>query len=147
MLLKDLGQFGEARKVFLELLKREPDNKQAGRILAGQARHYDFTLFEYFQSDKAGHSGDRGRIEAELVKLDAFLLAVLGEIEPDLRQGTLVVVTSDHGNLEDPTTPRHTTNPIPLLAWGRGAEDFVRGVARLDEVAGAVIARHGGNPE
>ena len=35
MLLKDLGQFGEARKVFLELLKREPDNKQAGRILAG----------------------------------------------------------------------------------------------------------------
>lgn len=136
---------GELQARGFDVPSRTP--AQAGCILAGQARRYDFTLFEYFQSDRAGHSGDRGRIEAELAKLDAFMLAVLGEFAPDLRQGALVVVTSDHGNLEDPATPRHTTNPIPLAAWGRDAEDFVRGITRLDQVAGAIIARHGGNPE
>jgi len=116
---------------------------EAGVILARAARAYDFTLFEYFQSDKAGHSGDPLRIRAELTKLDAFMSALLEELGPDLREKTLVLVTSDHGNLEDATTRRHTVNPVPLLAWGHGAEDFLAGVTRLDEVTPAIVRRHG----
>ena len=114
----------------------------AGRILGRAARELDFTLYEYFQSDKAGHSGDVARIREELVKLDAFMRALLEELEGDLVSGTLVLVTSDHGNLEDVTTRRHTLNPIPLMGWGDGAREFLAAVTRLDEVSGAIAARH-----
>lgn len=118
------------------------DPGTAGRILARSARDNDFTLFEYFQSDKAGHSGDAARICGELAGLDAFLTALLDELEEDLARDTLVLVTSDHGNLEDATTRRHTTNPVPLMCWGEGAGELLASAAGLDQVAGAVIARH-----
>ncbi len=110
----------------------------AGRIVEQQSRNYDFILYEYFQTDKAGHSGEMKRSEEQLRMLDEFLAALLD----DLQEDTLVVLTSDHGNLEDATTRRHTLNPVPLMAWGNDAEDFLHGVHRLDQVAGAILARH-----
>ncbi len=116
--------------------------QEAGRILGRAARELDFTLYEYFQSDKAGHSGDIDRSCQELVKLDAFMTALLEELSADLAAGTLVLVTSDHGNLEDATTRRHTLNPVPLMGWGDGAREFLADISGLDEVAGAIVARH-----
>ncbi|MBK9471587.1 MAG: hypothetical protein IPO18_04800 [bacterium] len=81
----------------------------------------------------------------ELAKLDAFVRAVLDELRDDSAQGTVQVrLTSDHGNLEDATTRRHTTNPVPLLVWGRDARETAVAVSRLDEVAPAIVGRHGG---
>jgi len=120
---------------------------EAGRILGRAARDLDFTLYEYFQSDKAGHSGDIDRSCAELVKLDSFMTAMLEELYGDLGDGTLVLVTSDHGNLEDATTRRHTLNPIPLMGWGDGARDFLAAVTRLDGVSPAIVARHQGGAD
>jgi hypothetical protein len=117
---------------------------EAGHILGRAARGLDFTLYEYFQSDKAGHSGDFDRSCAELAKLDVFMKALLEELAVDLAAGTLVLVTSDHGNLEDATTRRHTLNPVPLLGWGDGAREFLAALTRLDEVSPAIIARHEG---
>lgn len=117
---------------------------EAGRIMARTSRSLDFTLFEYFQSDKAGHSRDMGRICGELAKLDEFMTALLDELTRDLAEETLVLVTSDHGNLEDATTRRHTINPIPLMGWGHEARQFLAAVARLDEVSPAIVARHQG---
>ncbi len=111
---------------------------EAGGILAQQIRHHDFLLYEYFQTDKAGHSGEQAKIEKQLKMLDDFLGALLEHLQDD----TLVVLTSDHGNLEDATTRRHTLNPVPLMAWGQGAEDFLLGLNRLDQVAAAILARH-----
>jgi len=110
---------------------------EAGRILGEAAGRYDFVLFEYFQSDKAGHAADRARVCAELAKLDAFLAAAL-EAKP---ADALLVVCSDHGNLEDMTTRRHTANPVPLMAWGPGAREFAAPVTRLDRVTPALVAR------
>jgi len=115
---------------------------QAGRIAGRTARQYDFLLYEYFQTDKAGHSGERARSEAELRLVDQFLRAVLDELATELQTDTLVVLTSDHGNLEDGTTRRHTTNPIPLMAWGKGAREFVSGVTGLDQVTPRILTRH-----
>ncbi len=114
----------------------------AGRIAARTAREYDFLLYEYFQTDKAGHSADPARVEVELQRLDEFMTTLLVELAADLTQQTLVVLTSDHGNLEDITTRRHTTNPVPLLAWGDGAREFVDNVTRLDQVTPQILARH-----
>ena len=69
--------------------------------------------------------------------------ALLDELAGDLARDTLVLLCSDHGNLEDASTRRHTTNPVPLLAWGAGAAEFVAPLARLDEVTPAILARHG----
>ncbi len=115
---------------------------EAGRIAARATREYDFLLYEYFQTDKAGHSADKERIEAELSLLDDFLNALLDELAADLEEQTLVVLTSDHGNLEDLSTRRHTTNPIPLMAWGAGAREFVEKVTRLDQVTPQILKRH-----
>ncbi len=89
--------------------------REAGEILARAVPRYDFCLYEYFQSDVAGHSRDRLRATEEVRKLDEFLLAVLEG--SDLGE-TSIVLTSDHGNLEDLSTPKHTSNPVPVLLWG-----------------------------
>lgn len=122
------------------------DAAQAGAVLARAARAGGgFTLYEYFLSDKAGHTGDAAVIASELARLDAFVKAALDELEADLAAGRAqVLLTSDHGNLEDATTRRHTTNPIPLLAWGAGAREVAATVTRLDQVTPAIVARHAG---
>ena len=116
---------------------------QAGHVLGRAARAGGFTLYEYFLSDKAGHTGDAAVVAGELVKLDAFVRAVLAELHDDLARGDAqVLLTSDHGNLEDATTRRHTTNPVPFFLWGKGARETAAAVARLDQVAPAIVARH-----
>ncbi len=119
----------------------EPLTPAAAGLIAGQAvRHHDFLLYEYFQTDKAGHSGERPRAEDELRRLDEFLTALLGEV--DAEDQVLILLTSDHGNIEDATTRRHTTNPVPLLAWGDEAREFVSGLTRLDQVTPRILERH-----
>lgn len=118
--------------------------RQAGGVLGRAAREGGgFTLFEYFLSDKAGHTGESTVIAGELTRLDEFVCATLEELAGELAAGcALVLLTSDHGNLEDATTRRHTTNPVPLLAWGAGAHDLAASVTRLDQVTPAIVARH-----
>ncbi len=127
----------ELREMGFELDLLTPE--EAGRVLGRAVAGYDVVLYEYFQSDKAGHSGEMARACAELAKLDAFLGAVLGAMPPD----TLLLLTSDHGNLEDLRTRRHTANPVPLMAWGPGAREFVAPLTRLDQVTPAIVARCG----
>ena len=90
----------------------------AGAALARISETLDFTLFEFFQTDKAGHARDEGKAVYELVKLERFLRALLQELDPDR---ATVVVTSDHGNLEDLSTKTHTHNPVPTLVFGHRA--------------------------
>ncbi len=113
---------------------------QAGGIVGRQINHYDFILYEYFQTDKAGHSGDQRRCEEQLTMLDAFMAELISEAPPE----ALVLLTSDHGNLEDATTRRHTRNPVPMMAWGTGAAEFIGPIKRLDQVAPAILARYPG---
>lgn len=84
----------------------------AGTRLARIADDYDFTLFEYFQSDRAGHRGDLKRGMEIIELLDRFLGAVIAET--NLSQ-SLIIVTSDHGNLEDISVETHTLNPVPTI--------------------------------
>ncbi|MEM0962083.1 MAG: peptidase [Bacteroidota bacterium] len=101
---------------------------EAGRQLAALLEAHDFVLFEYFLTDKAGHSRDPTRAAGVVQSLDAFASGLLGALGP---QHTLVV-TSDHGNIEDLSTKSHTRNPVPLIAWGPGASRFVSATSLLD---------------
>jgi 2,3-bisphosphoglycerate-independent phosphoglycerate mutase len=115
--------------------------EEAGRRLAAVAAEHRFTLFEFFQTDLAGH-GRIGDGAGVVERLDRFLGAVLEAA--DLAT-TLVLLTSDHGNLEDERTGGHTLNPVPALLVGAGRERLrprLRAItdltpACLDALAGA----------
>jgi len=63
-----------------------------------------------------GHRNDVAGYAANLERFDARL----SELLPQVRDGDLVVITSDHGN--DPTTPStdHSREHVPLLVTGPG---------------------------
>ncbi|UCE19077.1 MAG: hypothetical protein JSV84_01655 [Gemmatimonadota bacterium] len=88
---------------------------EAGEILASEAQKFDFCLYEYFKTDHAGHSQNMNRATEEIVKLEEFLMSLLSRI--DLDQNTLIV-TSDHGNIEDLSVRTHTKNKVPAMVWG-----------------------------
>lgn len=88
---------------------------QAGAILANASRHFDFSLFEYFQTDHAGHSQSLEKAQSELYKLECFLDGFLMHTRLDCTQ---VILTSDHGNIEDLSVRTHTQNPAMTLLWG-----------------------------
>ena len=107
----------------------------AGQRLARLAARHDFTLYETFLTDLAGH-GRWGITASDAVaKLDGLLAGVLAARPPELT----VLLTSDHGNLEEPWHKSHTSNPVPLLAVGPAAPAFAD-LTRLDEVAPRVRA-------
>lgn len=110
---------------------------EAGNILARQAAQFDFCLYEYFQTDKAGHSLDLDRASAVLNNLEEFLDAVL--CATDLAT-TLVIVTSDHGNIEDVCVKGHTTNPVMTLLWGSTSVDVASQLRSILDVAPALYA-------
>lgn len=95
---------------------------EAARRLVALSNSYRFTLFEYFWTDKAGHSQDSNRAAAVLRTLDGFFAGLLDTFDTGRN---LLVVTSDHGNLEDLSTKTHTRNPVPLIALGVGASHFI----------------------
>ena len=106
--------------------------EEAGARLARLAAQYDLVLYESFLTDLAGH----GRVDPAwvLVRLDAFLGGILDARSPD----TTLVMCSDHGNLEDAGTKIHTTNPVPLLAFGPAARRFGDATA-ITDVAPAIL--------
>jgi hypothetical protein len=106
----------------------------AGRRLAALSRQADLTLFEYYLTDKAGHSRDPERAAAVLHALDAFFGGLLDALGPE----DLLVVTSDHGNLEDLGTKSHTRHPVPFVAVGAGASRL-SGVESLVDVSPALV--------
>ncbi len=106
------------------LRERVPDaphftSEKAGEIIGRQSQHYHFSLFEYFQTDKAGHAQEMPRAKNILQILERFLGAVLEHVD---LQKTLVLLTSDHGNIEDLSFRGHTKNPAMTLLFGAGAD-------------------------
>ena len=108
----------------------------AAEHLVHLALGYDYTLFEFFESDRAGHSGDLAQAAAILARLDAFLEAVFALA---LEMGMLVVLTSDHGNIEAINQRSHTFNPVPFIAQGPSAEDLRGSVTNLVEVTPQIL--------
>lgn len=87
----------------------------AGAKLAELAEGYDFSLFEYWASDYAGHKQDMPWALRQLDVLDSVLRGLCDSW--DDTQG-LILITSDHGNMEDLSTRRHTDAPVPGLLIG-----------------------------
>lgn len=111
---------------------------EAGMRLARLAHRHAFSMYEHFLTDRAGHARDMARGVEILEDLEAFLEAVLSAIDLSAH---LVILTSDHGNLEDLSSNRHTRNPVPTLLWGAGAAEAAAGIQDLTGIAPAIL-RH-----
>lgn len=96
---------------------------------------YPLVVAEYFHTDKAGHAQDMGAARRCLESIDRFLTALVDTLD---WSRTTLVLTSDHGNMEDLSVKTHTLHPVPLLARGPGAPAFAS-VTDLTGVAPAIL--------
>jgi hypothetical protein len=110
--------------------------EEASQIVVRAASEYDFVLFEYFMTDRIGHTMDLVAAQAQILKLECFIRNILDAVDLD---ETLVLVASDHGNIEDMSVKTHTRNPAITCAWGRGSEDFIHCVHSLEDITPAVM--------
>jgi hypothetical protein len=109
---------------------------QAGQVLKRISDSYDFLLFEYFMTDRAGHGRDMEAALREIRKLDAFVTSLLESIDPE---NTLLLLASDHGNIEDLSVRTHTRNRVPVLAWGKGRERIAAEVRSIQDVTPVIL--------
>ncbi len=87
---------------------------RAAENLAKIAHENDFTLFEYFLTDRAGHKQDISFLAETLYEFSVFFCFLVELAANEIS----IILTSDHGNCEDPTTRLHTTNPVPFFLHG-----------------------------
>lgn len=111
---------------------------EAARAVATGARESDLALFELFLTDKAGHRQDVVWARREVERTERFLTALTGHLDP---ASDTLVVSSDHGNLEDLSTRGHTLAAVPALAWGRGAESLIASWRDLTDVGRGILGR------
>lgn len=104
---------------------------EAGRILAGLAGINRFVLYEHFITDKIGHEMDRERALSHLPELGRFLSETIENTDP---ARTTVILTSDHGNIENLSVRNHTLNKVPTVVWGRHAKEAASRVRDLTDI-------------
>lgn len=109
--------------------------RQAANNLVNISRKYSFTIFEYFQTDRAGHKQDWQYAHRIIKTLDEFI----GTVYTLLPTDTLLLITSDHGNFEDLSVKTHTVNKVPLIALGRRAQETISGITDLTGITPAIV--------
>jgi len=111
--------FTNRRLIERGLPVKECAPEEAGAHLARLAARHDFTLYEHFITDRIGHERNRELVRemtrAHVLNLTKFVRAAIETC--DLTQQS-VIITSDHGNIEDASTRGHTLNPVATLCFG-----------------------------
>lgn len=121
-----------ARKRGFDVPLRTPE--QAARIFLELTRHFDFTLFEHYLADEAGHAMDwMGALET-LGAFDRFAREVVRGADEELH----VLICSDHGNVEDLSNRRHTLHQVPVLSFGP-ARGLGPGPRNVSDVGTAIL--------
>ncbi|MCB1172875.1 MAG: alkaline phosphatase family protein [Leptospiraceae bacterium] len=110
---------------------------QTARILLDILRKHDLVLYEFFLTDKAGHKQDWSHARWCIETLESFLDTLLAGIDP---ASELLILASDHGNLEDLSTKTHTHNPVPGLFYGQSDAYFANQCHELADVPNTILA-------
>ncbi len=109
-------------------------SQEAGEVLAGIVQQHRFTVYEYFLTDLVGH----GRVDKSPFQVMRDLDLMLCSLLECLPLGDVaVVLTSDHGNVEDVNRTTHTTNPVPVMVWGVEKE-YALSVRTIQDIPGLV---------
>jgi len=103
----------------------------AGRVLARLAQGHDLAFFDNWAPDVAGHGGEMAESRRVLEEIDLFLGGLLAAV--DLSE-TLVVIISDHGNIEDIRARGHTENLVPTVLIGADHRRAASGIGALTDI-------------
>jgi hypothetical protein len=116
--------------------------REAGERMAELSQAVDFAIFDHWPTDYVGHMGKMEPAVELLRVLDEALEAL---VQAARRDGLLVVVISDHGNLEDLQERGHTRNSVPALLIGPRPlrEPFAQQMRDLTGFAPALLAALG----
>lgn len=117
---------------------------ESGARLAALAKQYDFSLFSTWITDEIGH---RGPLERGIAILESFDQVMSGLLETWRDEDGLIVLTSDHGNMEDVSIRQHTENNVPTLVIGQGRHMFKGVVKDLTDLAPRIDLLLGGANE
>jgi 2,3-bisphosphoglycerate-independent phosphoglycerate mutase len=94
---------------------------EAGVRMVELSRHYDFCFFPHWATDVVGHRGTMEEAVELLETFDGVMKGVLNTWNDD--EG-LVIITSDHGNIEEIGNRRHTENDVPTVVIGKHKDLF-----------------------
>lgn len=105
--------------------------REAGRRLVEMSRDYAFAMHSHWMTDHVGH---RGPVERGVELLELFDGVMAGILDAWDDEEGLVIVTSDHGNLEDVSSRSHTENDVPTLIIGSAKAAFADGLRDLSHL-------------
>lgn len=110
--------------------------QEAGKIFYEISREYHFNLFEYFLTDYAGHSRDFDYAYDVLCRLDGFLEGIISQMN---FSKDLLILVSDHGNIEDLSVKGHTRNPAVGIFVGRKHKELAEKIKVLYQIKNKII--------
>lgn len=105
---------------------------EAGARIAAIAQTHHFSFFEHWPSDRSGHRGTLAQAVAHLELIDGALGGLLDAWDDE---HGLLIITSDHGNIEDKSQHQHTRNPVPTILVG---SDHARWAAQINNLTDIV---------
>lgn len=115
----------------------ERSAEEAATVLANISAENRFTLYEYFITDKVGHAQDMQKAKVVLQRLALFIRELLSQL--DLGE-TTVILTSDHGNIEDLASRNHTLHSVPTIVWGAWRDSVAARIQTLADITPAIVA-------
>lgn len=111
--------------------------QEGGKRMVQLSRQHDFAMVSYVFTDYVGHRGTVADGTRLLQNLDAVMEGAMAEWDDD--EGLMLLV-SDHGNMEDVSIRQHTENDVPLLVIGKESyrTSFVEGIRNLADIVPAM---------
>lgn len=109
---------------------------EAGQLLARLAAEHTFTFFDHWLTDYIGHRGTLQDAIRLLTVIDGVMAGILSLWDDS---SGLVILTSDHGNIEDLERRGHTRNPVPTLVVGAERLAFADSLADLTGFVPAIL--------
>ncbi|MEL6403912.1 MAG: hypothetical protein AAFN11_16225 [Chloroflexota bacterium] len=104
------------------------DPYTAGQKLVEISRQYHFAMHSHWMTDYVGH---RGTLEQAVSLMETFDQVMAGVLDTWQDDEGLIIITSDHGNMEAMNHGKHTENDVPTLIIGNDAGEFAEGFAQL----------------
>ena len=83
-----------------------------------------------------GHEQDMAKAKEVLTSLARFIRELLARLDLET---TTVILTSDHGNIEDLSSRNHTLHEVPTIIWGAQREQVAARIKTLADITPAIV--------
>jgi len=109
--------------------------EEAGAQFWTIAQPYRFVFFEHWLTDMLGHRRNLVAAVENFQRIDRFVAGLLAAAN---WEETLLIIGSDHGNVEDCSRRTHTQNPALTLLYGAESARLADRIHRLDDFAALI---------